>query len=112
MYAPIPFSAAINSAATIRIIAIAAVIRMLDKMTGSDAGKTIFLVMENQVKLNDCPYEKAAGSIQAGSMRLQPDGRLNLTSVKHQLDWFKSEKLVPGSASIKNLVDTSYVKTY
>ena len=55
MYAPIPFSAAINSAATIRIIAIAAVIRMLDKMTGSDAGKTIFLVIENQVKLNDCP---------------------------------------------------------
>ena len=50
------------------------------------------------------PYKKAAGSIQAGSMRLQPNGQLNLTSVKHQLNWFKAEKLVPNSASIKNFL--------
>ena len=84
---------------------------MVDKKRGAGAIEATTRLIHKYVYTSR-PYEKAAGSIQAGSMRLQPDGRLNLTSVKHQLDWFKSEKLVPGSASIKNLVDTSYVKTY
>ena len=84
---------------------------MVDKKRGAGAMEATTRLIHKYVYTSR-PYEKAAGSIQAGSMRLQPDGRLNLTSVKHQLDWFKSEKLVPGSASIKNLVDTSYVKTY
>ena len=55
MYAPIPFSAAINSAATMRIIAIAAVIRILDRIAGKEAGNTIFLAIEIHDKLNDWP---------------------------------------------------------
>ena len=53
MYAPIPFSAAINSAATMRIIAIAAVIRILDRIAGKEAGNIIFLAIDIQDKLND-----------------------------------------------------------
>ena len=84
---------------------------MVDKKRGVSAIETTTRLIHKYVYTSR-PYKKAAGSIQAGSMRLQPDGRLNLTSVKHQLEWFKAEKLVPASASIKNLVDASYVKTY
>ena len=84
---------------------------MVDKKKGAKAIDTTTRLIHKYVYTSR-PYKKAAGSIQAGSMRLQPEGRLNLTSVKHQLDWFKAEKLVPNSASIKNLVDASYVKTY
>jgi NitT/TauT family transport system substrate-binding protein len=84
---------------------------MVDKKRGSKAIEATTRLIHKYVYTSR-PYEKAAGSIQAGSMRLQPNGRLNLTSVKHQLNWFKAEKLVPSSASIKNLVDASYVKTF
>jgi NitT/TauT family transport system substrate-binding protein len=47
----------------------------------------------------------------AGAPPPPPDARLNLASVKDQLDWFKSEKMVPADASIEKLVDTSFVKT-
>ncbi|HEY1798152.1 MAG TPA: ABC transporter substrate-binding protein [Stellaceae bacterium] len=57
------------------------------------------------------PSEKADPMIRAGAMRIAPDARLNLASVKDQLDWFKSEKMVPADASIEKLVDTSFVKT-
>ena len=84
---------------------------MIDKNKGNEAIEATTRLIHKYVYTSR-PYKKAAGSIKAGSMRLQPNGQLNLTSVKHQLDWFKSEKLVPQSASIKNLVDTSYVKTF
>ncbi len=58
------------------------------------------------------PYDKAAPSIRAGAMLLQPELRLNLTNVKKQLAWFQSEGLVKPSVSIDVLVDTSFVETY
>lgn len=58
------------------------------------------------------PYEKAAPSIRDGAMRINEGAKLNLTSVKHQLDWFKSEGLVAQGVSIDRLVDTSFVETY
>ena len=45
-------------------------------------------------------------------MRLQPNARLNLSSVQHQLEWFQSEGLVSDDITIDQLVDTSYVATY
>ena len=84
---------------------------MIDRKNG-DTGVNEMVDLIHKYVYTSRPYKKAAGSIQAGSMRLQPNGQLNLTSVKHQLNWFKAEKLVPSSASIKNLVDASYVKTY
>lgn len=59
----------------------------------------------------DRPIEAADPAIRAGAMRINANGRLNLESVADQLEWFKSEGLVPETASIETLVDTSFVET-
>jgi NitT/TauT family transport system substrate-binding protein len=43
-------------------------------------------------------------------MRISANAALNVDSVKDQLDWFKSEKLVKDSITIDTLVDASYTK--
>jgi NitT/TauT family transport system substrate-binding protein len=45
-------------------------------------------------------------------MRISPNAKLNLKSIEDQLEWFKSEKMVPAEASMANLVDTGFVETY
>ncbi|MBW3097296.1 ABC transporter substrate-binding protein [Pseudohoeflea coraliihabitans] len=60
----------------------------------------------------DQPIEKAAPRIKAGAMRINADARLNMQSVEDQLEWFKSEKLVPDSVTVDMLVDPSFVETY
>ena len=45
-------------------------------------------------------------------MRMNENASLNLASIEDQLEWFKSENLVPQNASIENLVDTSFVETF
>ena len=57
------------------------------------------------------PLEKADAMIRAGAMRIAPDARLNLASVKDQLDWFQAEKMVPADVTMEKLVDASFVKT-
>ena len=84
---------------------------MVDKTQGA-AGQEAATKMIHKYVYASRPYAKAKGPIQAGSMRLQPDCRLNLSSVAHQLAWFQSEGLVSKSITIDQLVDTSYVKTY
>ncbi len=54
------------------------------------------------------PYKKAAPLIRNGAMRISPD--LNTDSVKDQIDWFKSEKLIKETITFETLVDTSYLK--
>ena len=56
----------------------------------------------------DRPYEKAAPSIRNGAMRISKNAALNMASVKDQLDWFLSEKLVKDGITMDTLVDTSY----
>lgn len=58
----------------------------------------------------DQPLEKADPRIRAFAMRINENAALNLASVRDQLEWFKSEGLVPDGASIDNLVDTSFVE--
>ena len=60
----------------------------------------------------DRPYDKADPAIRAGAMRINPGAKLNLGSVKDQLEWFKSEGLVPATATVETLVDPSFVETY
>lgn len=60
----------------------------------------------------DKPRDKAAKSIINGSMRLNKNAALNITSIKDQLQWFQSEKLVSDKITIDTVVDSSYVKTF
>lgn len=57
------------------------------------------------------PLAKAGPRIRHGAMRINPGARMNLASIKDQLDWFKAEKMVPAGVTMHDLVDTSFVKS-
>ena len=82
---------------------------MVDKSMGEDKMNEMVDLIHKYVYA-DRPREKAAPSIINGSMRLNPGAALNVSSVKDQLDWFKSEGLVDDSITMDTLVDPSYVK--
>ena len=83
---------------------------MVDKTQGDDGMNNMVDLIHKYVYA-DRPREKAAKSIINGSMRLNADAALNITSVTEQLDWFKAEGLVKSDIDLDTLVDTSYVKT-
>jgi NitT/TauT family transport system substrate-binding protein len=60
----------------------------------------------------DRPFENADPAIRAGAMRVNANARLNMTSVEDQLAGFRSESLVPQTATLETLVDGQYVETY
>lgn len=57
------------------------------------------------------PYAKAARSIKAGAMYLNPGASLDVNSVKRQLEWNQSQGFVKGNVTLEQIVDTSFVKT-
>ncbi len=67
--------------------------------------------MVHEYVYSDRPYADADPAIRAGAMLISPGARLNMGSVSDQLDWFKSEGLVPEGVTIDTLVDTSFVET-
>ena len=81
---------------------------MIERKDGDDGVNDMVDLIHKYVYV-DRPREKAAPSIIIGTMRLNSNAALNLASVQHQLDWFKSEDLVDSSISIDDLVDQSYV---
>jgi len=82
---------------------------LVDKTAGDQAAEDMVKLVHKYV-YTDRPYEKAAPSIRNGAMRISANAALNMASVKDQLDWFKSEKLVKDSITIDTLVDASYSK--
>ena len=79
-------------------------------MSAEDSGAIVAMI--HQYVYNDRPLDKADPAIRAGAMRMNENAKLNLASIQDQLDWFKSEKLVPADASMENLVDSSFVETF
>ncbi|MEM9632968.1 MAG: ABC transporter substrate-binding protein [Pseudomonadota bacterium] len=84
---------------------------MVEK-TGGEAGVEEMVKLIHKYVYTDRPLEKAAPSIINGSMWLNEDARLNIASIRNQLDWFKSEELVRKHVELETLVDDSYVETY
>jgi len=84
---------------------------LVDKTLGDKAAEDMIKLIHKYV-YSSKPYAKAAPSIRNGAMRLNEDAKLNITNIKDQLDWFKSEGLVKNNITIDMLVDTSYVKTF
>ena len=80
--------------------------------TMSDEDSTEVVGMIHKYVYSDRPLEAADPAIRAGAMRINENAKLNVSSVEDQLDWFKSENLVPAEASMENLVDTSFVETF
>lgn len=83
---------------------------MIDR-TGGDEGVAEMVDLIHKYVYTDRERDKAAKSIIAGTMRLNEGAALNLSSVKDQLDWFRSEGMVPESATMEQLVDARYVET-
>lgn len=86
-------------------------VALVDKSAGDKASEDMVKLVHKYV-YSDKPYEKAAPSIINGSMRISKDAKLNITSIKDQLDWFKSEGLVKQNITMDMLVDSRYVDTY
>ena len=57
------------------------------------------------------PYAKAAPSIKAGAMYLNPGASLDLKSIEHQLKWHQSQGFVPKTVTMEQIVDTGFVET-
>jgi NitT/TauT family transport system substrate-binding protein len=84
---------------------------LVDK-TMSEAETAAIVAMIHEHVYTDRPLADADPAIRAGAMRINPNARLNLASVADQVDWFKSEGLVPETASVETLVDARFVETY
>jgi NitT/TauT family transport system substrate-binding protein len=80
--------------------------------TMAEADVAAIVAMVHKHVYTDQPLDKADPRIRAGAMRISPNARLNLKSIEDQLEWFKSEKMVPAEASMDNLVDAGFVETY
>lgn len=83
---------------------------LVDKTAGDDAATEMVNLVHKYV-YSDKPIEKAEKSIRNGAMRINAGAALNASSVKDQLDWFKSEAMVKDSVTYETLVDDSYVET-
>ena len=83
---------------------------LVDKTMASQPTDAIVEMIHRYVYA-DMPPDKADPRIRAGAMRISPNARLNLASIRDQLDWFKAEGMVPADASMEKLVDASFVKT-
>lgn len=84
---------------------------LVDKTQGKE-GQIEMARLIHKYVYADRPFDKASKSIINGAMRLNPGARLDMTSVKDQLAWFKAEHLAPESLTLDKLVDTSFVETY
>jgi len=84
---------------------------LVDKNLGDIASEDMVKLIHKYVYASR-PYAKAAPSIRNGAMRINKGAKLNVTNIKDQLDWFKSEGLVKKNITMDMLVDSSYVDTY
>ena len=84
---------------------------LVDK-TMSEEDTAAIVAMIHKYVYADQPIEKAGPRIRAGAMRMNENAKMNLASIEDQLEWFKSEKLVPETVTMEKLVDTSFVETF
>lgn len=79
--------------------------------TGGDAGEAAMVDLLHKYVYTDQPREKAAPSIINGTMRLNEGAKMNVASIRDQLEWFQSEDLVGKDIPLDALIDTSFVET-
>jgi len=79
--------------------------------TGGDAGEAAMVDLLHKYVYTDQPREKAAPSIINGTMRLNEGAKMNVASIRDQLEWFQSEDLVGKDIPLDALIDNSFVET-
>ncbi len=83
---------------------------LVDKTQGDDGAEEMVQLIHKYV-YTDRELDAARGPIVNGAMRINEGAALNTSSLADQMNWFKSEGLIDDSASMDNLVDSSYVDT-
>ncbi|HEX3860305.1 MAG TPA: ABC transporter substrate-binding protein [Stellaceae bacterium] len=83
---------------------------LVDKTMSKEETAAIVGMVHKYVYASD-PIEKADAQIRAGAMRISPNARLNLASVKDQFEWFLAEHMVPPDVTFDKLVNTGFVET-
>jgi len=78
---------------------------------GGEGGVNAMVELIHKYVYTDRPLEKAAPSIINGTMRLNEGAKMNVASVRDQLEWFQSEGLVGKDITLDTLIDTSFVET-
>ena len=78
---------------------------------GGEDGMNAMVDLIHKYVYTDRPREKAAPSIINGTMRLNEGAKMNVASVRDQLEWFQSEDLVGKDITLDTLIDTSFVET-
>jgi NitT/TauT family transport system substrate-binding protein len=84
---------------------------LVDK-TMSEEETAAIIKMIHKYVYADQPLEKADPRIRHGAMRINANAKMNVESIKDQLEWFKAEGMVPADASMDKLVDASFVETF
>ncbi len=84
---------------------------LVDKTTSPAAADDMVKLIHKYVYASR-PYEKAAPSIRNGAMRINKGAKLDIGSVRDQLQWFQSQGMVDKSMTMDKLVDSSFVTTY
>jgi len=84
---------------------------LVDKTMSEEETSEIVKMIHKYV-YSDQPIDKADPRIRAGAMRINENARMNVASIEDQLEWFKSEGLVPEGVTMEKLVDTSFVETF
>jgi NitT/TauT family transport system substrate-binding protein len=79
--------------------------------SGGDEGMNEMVDLIHKYVYTDRPRDKAAPSIINGTMRLNEGAKMNVASVRDQLEWFQSEDLVGKDIPLDALIDTSFVET-
>lgn len=84
---------------------------LVDKTASEAETEAVIRIIANYIAA-DQPFERAAESIRNGAMRINENARMNVSSLRDQLEWFQSEGLVSSDIEFETVVDTSFVETF
>jgi NitT/TauT family transport system substrate-binding protein len=79
--------------------------------SGGDEGEAAIVDLLHKYVYTDSPRDKAAPSIINGTMRLNEGAKMNVASIRDQLEWSQAEDLVGKDIPLDALIDTSFVET-
>lgn len=84
---------------------------LVDKTTDDAEAEAVMRIIAQYIAA-DQPFERSSVSIRNGAMRINEDGKMNVTNLRDQLEWFQREGLVSSDITFETVFDTRYVETY
>jgi NitT/TauT family transport system substrate-binding protein len=80
------------------------------KMPEAEVQKIVEII--HQYVYANQPIAKAGPRIRHGAMLVNPGARMNIASIKDQLEWLQGAHMAPADATMDMLVKTGYVETF